>query len=72
MTTATSDPVGNVLERLQSARKVGKNQWIAKCPAHDDRHPSLSIGRGDGGRVLLTCQTGCTLDSICSALLLEK
>lgn len=33
--------------------------WLAKCPAHDDQTPSLSIKDGDHGRVLLFCFAGC-------------
>lgn len=41
-----------VLERLPDARQEGKG-WLARCPAHDDTRPSLSIAAGDGGRVFL-------------------
>ena len=34
--------------------------WIAKCPAHKDSSPSLSIGVGRDGRVLVHCFAGCT------------
>ena len=42
--------------------------WQAHCPAHDDRHPSLSIAEGDDGRVLLTCHAGCPVEAIAEAL----
>ena len=41
--------------------------WIACCPAHDDRNPSLSITDGDDGKVLLHCHAGCSVDQIVSA-----
>jgi hypothetical protein len=53
--------------RLEGVRRVG-NGWIARCPAHDDRSPSLSLGEGSDGRVLLYCHAGCTLDAVCAAL----
>ena len=34
--------------------------WMARCPAHDDREPSLSIRSGNDGRVLLHCHAGCS------------
>jgi hypothetical protein len=34
------------------------------CPAHEDRHPSLSWKIADSGRVLLKCWVGCTFDEI--------
>lgn len=33
--------------------------WLAKCPAHDDQTPSLSIKDGELGRLLLFCFAGC-------------
>ncbi|MDO8532659.1 MAG: DUF3631 domain-containing protein [Dehalococcoidia bacterium] len=38
------------------------------CPAHDDHNPSLSIGEGEGGRVLVHCQAGCPQDKVIAAL----
>src|SRR5438094_550718 len=32
---------------------------MARCPAHDDREPSLSIREGDHGKVLVCCHAGC-------------
>ncbi|MDT8342153.1 MAG: AAA family ATPase [Longimicrobiales bacterium] len=52
------------------ARRSGK-EWQAKCPAHEDRKPSLSIGAGRDGRVLLKCHAGCETDAILDALGLE-
>jgi hypothetical protein len=53
--------------RCLHARRTGAG-WIARCPAHPDRAPSLSIREGDGGRILLHCFTGCTVEAICAAL----
>src|SRR5581483_1134806 len=36
----------------------------ARCPAHDDRANSVSVGTGDDGRVLLKCFAGCTVEAI--------
>jgi DNA primase len=54
-----------------NAKRSGNN-WMMKCPAHDDRSASLSIREGNGGCVLLHCFAGCTLDAILSALELSK
>ena len=40
----------------------------ARCPAHDDKHASLSIGEGNEGKVLLTCHAGCDVGSIVEAV----
>ena len=68
----SSEPaMPQVLERfLQAvkAQKVGPNQWEARCPAHKDRSPSLSIAHGDVRPVVVTCHRGCTLDEIARAV----
>jgi hypothetical protein len=53
--------------RLEGARRSGPG-WIARCPAHDDRTPSLSVVRGADGRTLLYCHAGCTTDAILAAM----
>jgi hypothetical protein len=57
---------------LLEARRAGRGRWQARCPAHRDRHPSLSIREGRGGRVLLHCFAGCDLSEILTALCLGK
>lgn len=52
-------------------KRAGEGRWKAKCPAHGDRTPSLSVTRGTGGKVLLHCFAGCSAESIVSALGLE-
>ena len=49
------------------AKRVGGG-WIARCPAHDDRKASLSIGHGDDGRWLIKCHAGCLLDNVLAAV----
>jgi len=56
-----------ILARFPDARKTG-NGWQCRCPAHDDRTPSLTICGGADGRTLLKCHAGCTPDAICAAL----
>ena len=36
-------PIDRLLDRLDGVRQNGRDQYLAKCPAHDDRSPSLSI-----------------------------
>jgi len=57
-----------LLPRLAGVKRTGPGRWIARCPAHDDRHPSLSIRELEDGRVLLHCWAGCaTEDVLCAA-----
>lgn len=55
-----------VHQLFPDAQQAGSG-WIARCPAHDDRKPSLSIGVGEDDRLLLHCHAGCTVGAICSA-----
>ena len=49
-----------LLERLEMVRKTGTGKWIARCPAHDDGTPSLSVTEIEGGnRLLIHCHGGC-------------
>lgn len=48
------------------AKKSGGG-YIARCPAHDDKNPSLSISNG-GGKILLHCHAGCTPEAIVGAI----
>jgi len=48
------------------ARRVGSG-WMARCPAHDDCNPSLSI-KVDGDRVLVHCHAGCTQQAVIDVL----
>ena len=44
------------------------NGWTARCPAHDDGTPSLSIRDADDGKVLVRCHAGCDQHDVISQL----
>ena len=58
-----ADEIAEALE----GRKAGKG-WTVRCPAHDDRKPSLSISEGQDGKVLVYCHAGCEQESVITAL----
>lgn len=60
-------PIEIVLSRLAKVRRSGSG-FIAICPAHSDRTPSLSVKEGDDGRVLLHCFSGCEMVSVVAAM----
>lgn len=64
-------PTELILSRLDRHIPSGKNRYVACCPAHDDRDPSLSITEAHDGRVLIHCFAGCDALSIVEALGLE-
>jgi putative DNA primase/helicase len=41
--------------------------WVARCPAHEDREPSLSLRDADG-KVLVHCHAGCEQGAVIAAL----
>jgi replicative DNA helicase len=61
------EKVNDILPRLKNVKK-SSGGWVARCPAHDDQHQSLSIGVGSGGKILLKCHAnqGCTFEEIIS------
>lgn len=58
------------LERLEGVRQTGPGNWSAKCPAHADRSPSLSI-KDAGDRLLVHCHAGCSAADITGAVGLQ-
>ena len=65
------EPVELLLSRLEHVRANRNGTWVARCPAHDDRSPSLSIATGDDGKVLLHCFAGCGAVDVVEAVGLE-
>lgn len=44
----------------------GADKWIARCPAHQDKSPSLTISLTDD-KVLLHCFGGCSFNEVLEA-----
>lgn len=70
------DPIHELSNALESAgckmrgNPHAHDKWVAQCPAHDDRNPSLSIAL-HSGKVLLYCYAGCATGRILEVLDLE-
>lgn len=60
-----------VLSCLDKVRSTGRDRWMACCPAHKDKSPSLAITETPDGVVLLKCFAGCTAHQIVNAIGLE-
>ena len=63
---STLDPQ-RLLSRLEGIIPAGEGKWYARCPAHADRSPSLSI-RDTGDKLLLHCFAGCDATDILTAI----
>jgi hypothetical protein len=55
------------IARALGGRRIG-GSWTARCPAHDDRTPSLSIRDAGDGKVLVRCHAGCDQERVIAAL----
>jgi phage/plasmid primase-like uncharacterized protein len=67
LTPAPAERIADLLH----AKQRGRGKWIANCPAHSDKTPSLSIKEGRDGRCLLWCFAGCRLSEILEKTNLE-
>ena len=56
-----------ILPLLEEIRSVGAGKWKARCPAHADRSPSLSLKQTED-RILIRCWAGCSSSEIVAAL----
>ena len=54
------------LAHALQGRRVG-SQWMARCPAHDDRNPSLSISQKHR-KVVVHCFAGCQQQDVIDEL----
>jgi hypothetical protein len=60
-----------LLDRLERVKQTAPGRWLARCPAHEDKSPSLSIRELDDGRVLINCFGGCGAVDVLDSLGLE-
>ena len=59
--------VDEFLAMCSGVRRAGVNGFMARCPAHADKNPSLSVREGERG-LLVKCWSGCMLENICISL----
>jgi hypothetical protein len=62
------NPVERLLPKLQKVRSIANQKYVACCPAHPDRNPSLSIAIGEDGRALVHCHAGCEPREVVAAV----
>ena len=75
MTAADASAFDRLWDRLEAVTghppTGASTQWKARCPAHDDRDPSLAIGIIEDGAVIY-CHAGCDTDAVLAALDLDR
>lgn len=73
MTPTPTDVVRQRLEQTGSAiRNDRGHDFMAQCPAHEDRTPSLHVSTGDDGKTLIKCHGHCDTDNVLAALKLQR
>lgn len=59
--------VDALLDRLAKVKRTGPGRWVACCPAHGDKNPTLSIRELSDGKVLAHCFAGCSIQEVVAA-----
>jgi hypothetical protein len=57
----------DLISRLKKVKKTGPRRWVACCPAHADKTPSMVITETDK-TVLVHCFSGCSTEEILGAV----
>jgi hypothetical protein len=65
---AAEYPTARELALAFRGRRLASGGWICRCPAHEDRSPSLSVIDGKNGRPVLHCFAGCSFQDIVHGL----
>lgn len=60
-------PAVRLLALLEGVKQTGSDRWIARCPAHGDKRPSLSLRELPDGRILAHCWSGCSAAEVVHA-----
>jgi DNA primase len=57
-----------LLDCLDKVRATGRDSYVACCPAHKDKSPSLAIKFNQDGRTLIHCFAGCEPNDILGSI----
>jgi hypothetical protein len=60
--------IDTLLDRLDGVKRTREGRWMAKCPAHLDKSPSLSIRETEDGRILINDFGGCGAGDVLEAI----
>jgi len=59
--------IEKILDRLDNVKPSGKG-FMAKCPSHVDKSPSLSLMELPDGRILMKCFAGCETNEVLTSI----
>lgn len=57
----------HILSRLEKVRGR-QGSYVACCPAHKDRSPSMTVRETPEGKILMHCFAGCSISEIAGAI----
>lgn len=60
-----------IIQKLNKVKRISNKRFMACCPVHDDRSPSLGVEELSDGRILMNCFAGCDTYEILQTLGLE-
>jgi hypothetical protein len=60
--------IENLLSRLDKVTSKGQGRWVARCPSHPDKQPSLAITETQTGTLLLHCFSLCSIEEITTSI----
>jgi hypothetical protein len=63
--------IDSILSKLDKVKSTGNGKWLARCPAHNDKSPSLGIKQTEDGKILIHCFAGCAVTDVIAAIGLE-
>ena len=63
-----TERLNKLLSRIEKVKSNGSSKWLACCPAHPDKSPSLGIKLTDDDKILIKCFSGCSVDEIVTAV----
>jgi hypothetical protein len=61
-------PLPDSLEQMLGGLKQVGDQWIARCPLHEDNTASMTVRVLADGKVLVKCHAGCDQNALVAAL----
>ena len=63
--------IESLISRLDGVKETGHGKYVARCPAHDDKSPSLAIKECSDGRILIHDFAGCETEAVLAAIGLD-
>lgn len=60
-----------LLSHCRKVKTTGNGTWVACCPSHEDKNPSMTVCELDDGRVLVHCFAGCSIEMILDSVGLD-